>query len=109
MLREGVSQGGLVQGTEELFLNREGDGAGLLGNDDDQCVGLFGEPDGGAVTGAELAGKFVPRSQRKEARGGHEAVAAKDDGAIMERRARHEGVQPQWQYPAMSGLPSFRW
>ena len=62
----------------------------LLRHDDHDGVGLLGDPEGRPVTRPEPLGVDRRLGQRQERAGRHDPLVADDDGAVMERRARHE-------------------
>ena len=61
-----------------------GDGAGFLADDDGEDVELFRDADGGAVAQAEVGVDVESRGDGQDAAGGEDAVAAGDDGAVVE-------------------------
>ena len=65
----------------------QADGAGFLGNDDRDGIGLFGHADPGAVPGAELSREHRIHGERQKARRGCDAVFLHDHGAIVQRSA----------------------
>ena len=62
----------------------------LLGDDDDDRVGLLGDPERGPVAGPEPLAVDGGLRQRQHGAGGHDPVVADDHRAVMERRAGHE-------------------
>ena len=69
--------------------------ARLLGHDDRDGVVLLGEPERGAMSGAQLAAHARVDRQRQEAGRRRDAVALDDHGAVVQRRAGLEDAGQQ--------------
>ena len=81
----------------QLALDGQGDGPGLLGDDDDRRVRLLREPDGGQVAGPRLerAPQAVGGRQGQQAGRRDDPVALDDDGAVVEGRVGEEDRDQQ--------------
>src|SRR5436190_1132779 len=89
------AQRGRVDVARDLALAHEGHHAVLLGDDDRERIGLLGEPDGGAVAGAERLRDGGIGGERQEAAGRGDAPLLDDEGAVVDRRAGHEDARHQ--------------
>ena len=68
----------------------EADLAVLLGDDDDDRVGLLGDPEGRPVARPEPLGVDRHLGQRQEGAGGEDRLVADDHRPVVERRPRRE-------------------
>ena len=75
-----------VESTLDLTVDDDRDEAGFLRDDNRHRVVLFGEPDGRAMTGAELLAQLRIDRQRQEARRRRNAIGLHDHGAVVQRR-----------------------
>src|SRR5260370_730195 len=72
-----------------------GDPAGLLGYDQRDAIGLFGDTDGRPVAGTEVGGYLRVRGQRQKAGGCRDAVPLNDHGAVVKCAERLENRAQQ--------------
>ena len=62
----------------------------LLGDHDDEGIGLLGDAEGGPMAGAEALGVDRHLREREQGAGGQDRVAADDHGAVVQRGPRRE-------------------
>ena len=79
---------GLGQVADDPGALDEADLAVLLGDDDDDRVGLLGDPEGRPMPRPEPLGVDRRLGQRQERAGRDDPVVADDDRAVVERRLR---------------------
>ena len=86
---------GLVQVAPDPRPLDEADLAALLADDDDDRVGVGGDPERGPMAGPEPLGLDGQLGQRQERAGGDDLLAADDDRPVVERGPRHEDRDEQ--------------
>ena len=87
---DGTGQPGLGQVAHDPGALDQADLAVLLGDDDHDRIGLFGDAEGGPMTRPEALGLDRRLGQRQERPGRHDPVVADDHGPVVERRLRGE-------------------
>jgi len=89
-------QPGGIQPADHAAIVRHRDDAGLLGDDDGDCVADLGDAERGPMAQPHLpVGDGAPGGERHHAGGGGEAVALQDDGPVVQRRIRVKRLQEQ--------------
>ena len=84
------SQLGLIQVADDPGPLDETDLAVLLRDDDDERVGLLGDPESGPVAGPEALGVDRHLGQGQQGAGCEDGLVANDHRSVVERRLRRE-------------------
>ena len=87
---DGAGEPGLGQVADDAGTLDQADLPVLLGDDDDDRVGLLGDAERRTVTGPEALGLDRRLGQRQERPGRHDPVVADDHRPVVERRFRGE-------------------